>query len=151
VSLKIPSLTVEPGDPFKHDVLKRKQTAGVLTKIIGDLSHPFVLAINSPFGTGKTTFIKMWQAALHKDGFKILHFNAWENVVMVISGFLVLCGLGAVAILIPAPTHFQTFVFRTMLAVGAAGFSRMIPGYFKIESRSALHLFRAGGAVAFFY
>jgi len=38
-----------------------------------------VLTIDSSWGTGKTTFLKMWSAYLEHEQFNILAFNAWEN------------------------------------------------------------------------
>lgn len=77
--LKPVEFKVEADDPFKHDVLKRAGQAKMLTKIIGDLKVPFVLAIDSSFGTGKTTFIRMWREQLRMEDYKTVHFNAWEN------------------------------------------------------------------------
>lgn len=38
-----------------------------------------VLAINSQWGTGKTSFLKMWNQYLINKGYKTIFFNAWEN------------------------------------------------------------------------
>lgn len=67
-------------NPFFYDRLGRKNIADNLTKIIRTMEGSFVLGIDSPWGTGKTTFIKMWQTSLSKtsDIFTI-YFNAWEN------------------------------------------------------------------------
>jgi hypothetical protein len=77
--MKPSELPFEPEDPFKHDTLQRKNPAQLLTTIIGDLKVPFVLAVDSRFGTGKSTFIRMWREHLHKNDFKTIFFNAWEN------------------------------------------------------------------------
>jgi predicted KAP-like P-loop ATPase len=37
------------------------------------------MSIDSPWGTGKTTFIKMWQAHLESQGVTSICFNAWES------------------------------------------------------------------------
>jgi hypothetical protein len=66
-------------DPWANDVLKRKAVANYLTPVIASISQPFVVSIGSPFGTGKTTFIKCWQKTLENDGFKCVYFNAWET------------------------------------------------------------------------
>src|ERR1043166_4063665 len=65
--------------PFKEDLLSRRQSAEVLTEFVASLMEPFVLAIDSPWGTGKTTFLKMWLPFLQNQGFHCLYFNAWEN------------------------------------------------------------------------
>ncbi|WP_109830150.1 KAP family P-loop NTPase fold protein [Reichenbachiella versicolor] len=66
-------------DPFENCQLNRKQYADILTNIIDVYSDGFVLAVNNEWGTGKTTFIKMWQQQLNKNRFKTLYFNAWET------------------------------------------------------------------------
>jgi len=69
---------------FKNCKLEREPIADNLTKIIENLGEKgsFVLGIDSPWGTGKTTFIKMWQKKLESeksDKIFTIHFNAWEN------------------------------------------------------------------------
>jgi hypothetical protein len=76
---KAPDVEITPDAPFKNDALERSESAEVLTQFVSQTSTPFVLAIDSPWGTGKTTFLKMWSHVLHKAGFKCLFFNAWEN------------------------------------------------------------------------
>lgn len=77
--IKIPPLNIPEDNPFAEDQLDRKQSAEVLTQFISTIKEPFVLAIDSPWGTGKTTFINMWLNYLKIEGFPCLYFNAWEN------------------------------------------------------------------------
>lgn len=80
-------------DPFKDCKLNRKQYAEVLTNLVNAYSDGFVMSINSDWGTGKTTFVRMWQKQLEADGFQTIYFNAWENdfdsnpLVAIISEF----------------------------------------------------------------
>ena len=37
------------------------------------------LFLTGKAGTGKTTFVKMWQQYLNNASYKTLYFNAWEN------------------------------------------------------------------------
>ena len=69
-------------DPFKNDKLDRRQSAEVLKDLLSNINEPFVLAVDSPYGTGKTTFLKMFTQLLKKDGFRCISFNAWENDYM---------------------------------------------------------------------
>ena len=39
----------------------------------------YVLCINGAWGTGKTFFIKRWEASLEKKGYDVIYVNAWEN------------------------------------------------------------------------
>jgi len=73
------ALDVPEDDPFLNDKLDRKKGVLNLTEIIKKIDEPFVITINSPWGTGKTTFITMWQQYLCNNGVNFISFNAWEN------------------------------------------------------------------------
>jgi len=66
-------------NPFLHCKLGRQKYANILTTIVQNYADGFVLALNGEWGTGKTTFVKMWQASLEKNNYKTIYFNAWEN------------------------------------------------------------------------
>jgi hypothetical protein len=70
---------IDPTNPFINCKLKRDRYADALTSIIDGYPDGFVLAINNKWGTGKTTFVKMWKQKLSNSGFNTLYFNAWEN------------------------------------------------------------------------
>lgn len=75
---RLSELEVPPEDPFQFDTLGREPIVKFLADLIGRLPGPFVLALDSPWGTGKTTLIKMLQAELIKQNFQCLYFNAWQ-------------------------------------------------------------------------
>jgi hypothetical protein len=79
MKLKHHDITIDPERPFANCKLGREQYANILTSLVGSYADGFVLAINNEWGTGKTTFVKMWQQQLNNQGFKTLYFNAWEN------------------------------------------------------------------------
>lgn len=69
---------------FDDDLLGRKQIAINLTNIIKFKPDLKVLAIDSSWGTGKTTFANMWGDMInnqeeYSSEFEIMNFNAWEN------------------------------------------------------------------------
>lgn len=64
--------------PYKHDALKRKPTVDFLTRLIAKTKGPFVLAIDAPWGSGKTTIVKMLEAELNNQQYQCVYFNAWE-------------------------------------------------------------------------
>ncbi|MBT0810161.1 hypothetical protein KIH41_02555 [Litoribacter ruber] len=72
--LEIPKET-----PFANCKLDREKYARTLTSVIENYPDGFVLAINNKWGTGKTTFVKMWEQMLINNDFKTIYFNAWEN------------------------------------------------------------------------
>lgn len=79
MDIKLQSLLVKEDSPFENDALDRKESAEILTQFIKNISQPYVMAIDSPWGTGKTTFLKMWQSYLKSQNIHSLYFNAWET------------------------------------------------------------------------
>ena len=75
-------IEVPEDDPFKNDLLGRREPAEILTHIVGSIDGPCVLAIDAAWGTGKTTFLKIWSQYLRNlrnEGFPVVEFNAWET------------------------------------------------------------------------
>ena len=75
-------LCIPEEDPFGPDRLWRKMSVEVLTRIVARIEGPCVLALDAPWGYGKTTFLKMWEAWLRQEaqGFPVVAcFNAWET------------------------------------------------------------------------
>ena len=79
LKLKLPEPDVDANDPWRDDVLKRKEIASRLTNIIQNQSLPFVISIHGEWGTGKTFMLKRWQRDLENQDFKAIYFNAWED------------------------------------------------------------------------
>jgi hypothetical protein len=77
--LKISSIEVPEDQPFKNDKLSRTQSAEAIAQILSFMDEPLVLALCSPWGTGKTTFLKMLRLKLEADGFRTISLNAWES------------------------------------------------------------------------
>ena len=72
-------LEIPEDNPFLNCKLDREKYAMILTNIAENYPGGLVLAINNKWGTGKTTFVKMWQQLLKNKGFRTIYFNAWEN------------------------------------------------------------------------
>ena len=75
---------------FEEDLLNREKYANFLTEIIGNPqkykrigdTNSMSIAIDSGWGTGKTTFIEMWSHKLNEnfsDDFFVIKYNAWKN------------------------------------------------------------------------
>lgn len=67
------------GQSFLNCKLGRKKYANILTSIVEAYPNGFVLAINNKWGSGKTTFIKMWEQELKENSYQTIYFNSWEN------------------------------------------------------------------------
>ena len=79
MNIKLNEIEIPEENPFENCKLGRKKYADILTNIINSYSSGFVLGINNKWGTGKTTFVKMWIKDLKNKGHKTVYFNAWEN------------------------------------------------------------------------
>lgn len=75
---RIEQIEIPTDLPFKYDALNRQPTVEFLTRLIAKTSGPFVLAIDAPWGSGKTTIVKMLEAELNKQEYECVYFNAWE-------------------------------------------------------------------------
>ena len=73
------NITIDKENPFEMDKLKREEEAKILTSLFDIVGNQMVLAINSPWGTGKTTFLNMWKAYLENEGYSTVYFNCWKN------------------------------------------------------------------------
>lgn len=78
--LKSFDIEIDKEEPYLNDKLERKPVGETLKSIIDIYgSQGCVLAINGEWGTGKTTFIKMWEKDLLNSGYNVLFYNAWET------------------------------------------------------------------------
>jgi len=72
-------IEVPADEPFKHDLLHRREAADTLTHIVSNLEGPCVIAVDAAWGFGKTTFLRMWSQDLRNQGIPVVAFNAWET------------------------------------------------------------------------
>lgn len=77
-------LAISPDITFeKVDLFSRKEFADRLTTVITNFypfyEEAFVLSLNAKYGSGKTTFLKMWANQLNTDGYEVIYINAWES------------------------------------------------------------------------
>lgn len=73
-------IEIDENDIFKNDKLNRKDSIEDLSKLIISNTEPLVLSINASWGSGKTTFVKLWQTYLKKEcRVNSIYFSAWED------------------------------------------------------------------------
>lgn len=63
----------------QYDIFGRKPFGEQLTNLLVNTSGSTVVALDSAWGTGKSTFIKMWLNYLKEEGVKNIYFDAFEN------------------------------------------------------------------------
>ena len=75
----MPSRLIEipPDDIFKNDRLGMEPAIQVQSEALLAYS-PQAIAIDGPWGSGKTTFMALWEAYLRRENVKVVTFNAWK-------------------------------------------------------------------------
>lgn len=69
-------------DIYKEDIFNRKFEIRELMKYIRfGRNSPFTIALNSKWGNGKTTFVKIWKREIKEKykNYTPIYINAWEN------------------------------------------------------------------------
>lgn len=75
----LPIIEPELKAPFAGDLLNRGGCALVFRSIVETFGEECVISLNGKWGTGKTTFLAMWEKYMENFGYKVIHFNSWEN------------------------------------------------------------------------
>jgi hypothetical protein len=78
VTYRIADLDIPTDAPFLHDALERRPVVEFLSSLIARTGGPFVLALDSPWGSGKTTLVRMLKSELEREDFQCIYFNAWR-------------------------------------------------------------------------
>lgn len=78
MTYRVDPIEVPEDNAYQHDVLQRRPVVEFLTGLIQRAGGPFVLAIDSPYGTGKTTLVNMLRSSLTKSHHQCIYFNAWQ-------------------------------------------------------------------------
>ena len=79
IRIRPPEIEIPKDDPFRNDLLDRKPAIEALSALLGEVEGPCVVALDSEWGGGKSTFLKIWAAHLKQEGFPVAEFNAWET------------------------------------------------------------------------
>ena len=73
------ALTIPKDNPFKNDLLNRKEAVEILARLFASIDGPCVLAVDAAWGAGKTTFLSMLSQHLQSERFQVVNFNAWKT------------------------------------------------------------------------
>ena len=72
-------IDIPEDNPLLNDQLGRQKMVEALTRLVSTIGGSCVIAIDAPWGAGKTTFLKMWSQHLRNEHFPVVEFNAWET------------------------------------------------------------------------
>ncbi len=124
-AIKHKEIEIPVENPFENCQLGRARYATVLTEIIGANPSGFVLAVNSEWGTGKSTFVKMWMQHLIGQGYQTLCINAWENDLIADPSVAILGELGKLS------NDKNKAFFEDAIKVGATIIKHTLPDLLK--------------------
>ena len=79
IRLQPEPIGVPDEDPFANDLLGRREFVEAFAGTLMGIEPPAVFAIDGPWGTGKTTFVRMLAAHLGNQDVKVVTINAWET------------------------------------------------------------------------
>ncbi len=79
MQVKPKDIEIDQDNPFANDLLNRKEEIENLSPLLLNVTGPLVFSVDSPWGTGKTTFIKLWRSWLQSQEVSSIYFNAWES------------------------------------------------------------------------
>ena len=76
-----PEVEIGPEEGFSapKDIFGRRELGNKFTRIVQALDGSAVLVLDAPWGTGKTTFVKMWRGQLANAGVPSIYFDAFAN------------------------------------------------------------------------
>lgn len=75
---RTPDIKIDEKNVFDSDSMERESYVRYISEMLEAVKGPFVVALDAPWGTGKTTTIKMIEALLKNSGHNCLYFNAWK-------------------------------------------------------------------------
>lgn len=74
-----PSLEISDTEGFAKDIFGRSQIGAGLTNFVTSVTDPTVIVVDGQWGSGKTTFLRMWAGELRKAGVPVVYFDAFQN------------------------------------------------------------------------
>ena len=79
MAYRIANLEIPKDDPFKHDLLNRRPVVEFLPGLIKRLNGPFVMVLDSPWGSGKTTFVRILMADRQSKHFQCTYVREFPD------------------------------------------------------------------------
>lgn len=75
-----PEPVIGPNDGFnEHDIFGYAKLGEQLKEFYGKFDDPLVGVLDAPWGSGKSTFVKMWCGHMRNAGYPVIEFDAFKN------------------------------------------------------------------------
>lgn len=79
---KAPDIGRNTGFLSEIDIFQRKPFGIGLTNVLSQSEDSLILVLDSRWGSGKTTFVKMWAGHLRNEGYPVIYYDAFANDYM---------------------------------------------------------------------
>lgn len=76
---RAPEIVISRDAVFANDRLNREDVVEFLVNHVEQVDAPYVIAIDAPFGNGKSTLVRMLEASLDKETVSAIYVNLWEH------------------------------------------------------------------------
>ncbi len=122
----LPNEVVEAGFTGGGDIFEHRDLGERLTRLFESLEHGTVSILDGRWGTGKTTFARMWAAHLRQYGVPSIYFDAFaadciEDPFQAVSSAFIRAAQDARQTETGAYTRFVTNAARAAKKMGATG------------------------------
>jgi predicted KAP-like P-loop ATPase len=76
-----PKIEIADDEGFlpEKDIFKRGEFGDGLASLVASIEDPMVIAFDGQWGSGKTTFIRMWAGLLRQRGHPVIYFDAFAS------------------------------------------------------------------------
>lgn len=91
-------IQINSSNPFEFDKFESEKEYKDFISLLEMTSTPFVYALTAPWGSGKSTFIKMCSAQLVLDGYTSFVINVWNNDHLITSNTALLSHLQTIIV-----------------------------------------------------
>lgn len=81
MKITVPTYEIPQSNPFASNqgLFNHLDYANSLLNLVEQTDEPLVLAIDAPWGEGKSTFVKSWSVLLNENGISSIYFDAFES------------------------------------------------------------------------
>lgn len=81
MKLTVPPIHIDNQEGFspEKDIFRRKGFGEKLLNLVENTDEQLVIALDAPWGEGKSTFVKMWRGMLRENEIHSIYFDSFEN------------------------------------------------------------------------
>lgn len=79
LTLPEPYIPEKGGFTSENDIFRYREFGERLVNLVSNINEPLTIALDGPWGSGKSVFIKQWAGLIRERGGNVVYFDAFEN------------------------------------------------------------------------